>query len=106
MKPLALAALLAAVAASVSAQTPPTAPASNTTSSSSTTTTTTTAPAGQSSARAAVQAACAADFKAQCPDKAGADLQACVRENFDKMGDGCKGAIMTMMAQQGGGGDR
>ena len=108
MKPLVLAAFLAAAAApalasSALAQSAPPPPAGDT-ASSGTTTTTTTAPAGQSSARAAVGVACAADFKAQCPDKTGADLQSCVRDNFDKMGDPCKGAIMTMMAQGGGGG--
>ncbi len=105
MKSLALAALLAAaVAAPALAQTAP--PAPNATTTSTTTTTTATAPAGQSSARAAVTTACAADFKASCPDKAGPDLQQCVRDNFDKMSDPCKGAIMTMMAAQGGGGER
>ena len=105
MKSLVLAALLAAAAApalaaqsSPAQSTPP--PASDAAS-----TSPTPAPAGQSSARAAVGVACAADFKASCPDKAGPDLQQCVRDNFDKMSDGCKGAIMTMMAE-GGGGER
>ena len=103
MKPLILAAVLAAAAPALAfAQSTP-APANSTTTSS--TTTTTTAPAGQSSGRAAMMTACAADFKAQCPEKTGAEMQSCVRENFDKMSDGCKGAIMTMMSQ-GGGGDR
>ena len=107
MKSLVLAALLAAVAAPALAQSsaPAAAPATSTTSSTTSTTTTTPAPAGQSSARAAVGVACAADFKAQCPGKTGPDMQSCVRDNFDKMSEGCQGAIMTMMSQ-GGGGER
>ena len=105
MKSLVLAALLAAVAAPSLAQS--TQPSNTTTTTSSTTTTTTPAPAGQSSAREAVMTSCAADFKAQCPNNAPGtpELQSCVRENFDKMSDPCKSAIMTMMAA-GGGGDR
>lgn len=104
MKSLVLAALLAAAAAPALAQS--TQPPASSTTTSSTTTTTTPAPAGQS-AMAAVGVACAADFKAQCPNNAPGtpELQQCVRDNFDKMSDGCKSAIMTMMAQ-GGGGER
>ena len=104
MKSLVLAALLAAAAAPALAQS--TAPANSTTTTSSTTTTTAPAPAGQS-ARAAVMTSCAADFKAQCPNSAPGtpEMQSCVRDNFDKMSDPCKSAIMTMMAA-GGGGDR
>ena len=109
VKPLVLAALLASAAlpglASSQAMPAPAAPAATT--STTTTTTTATVPAGQSSARAAVMAACSADFKAQCPTSApGPDLQQCVRDNFDKLSDGCRGAIMTMLAAQGGAGQR
>lgn len=105
MKTFILAALLAAAAAPALAQstTPPPAAGTSTT----TTSTTTTPAAGQSSARAAVGAACAADFKTNCPNNTPGtpEMQQCVRDNFDKMSDGCKSAIMTMMAQ-GGGGER
>jgi hypothetical protein len=59
--------------------------------------------------RAAMRAACAADFAKLCPDAKpgpGGGLRECIESNQDKLSDGCKAAIQSMRAamQNGGGG--
>ncbi len=45
-----------------------------------------------------VQTQCAADMKTYCDGKTGPDRRACMQENADKLSDGCKSAIQSMMA--------
>jgi hypothetical protein len=63
---------------------------------------------GGSDPRAAMRAACAADFAKLCPDAKpgpGGGLRECIQSNQDKLSDGCKAAIMSArQAMQGGGG--
>ena len=49
-------------------------------------------------ARAAMREACAADFKTLCEGKQGREAMMCLRDNADKVSDGCKDAMAKMMA--------
>jgi hypothetical protein len=49
-------------------------------------------------ARAAMRQACAADVKTLCDGKQGREAMMCLRDNADKMSDGCKDAMAKMRA--------
>jgi ABC-type uncharacterized transport system YnjBCD ATPase subunit len=51
---------------------------------------------GQSDARAALRQACAADAKTLCADKQGREMMMCLRDNSDKVSQGCKDAMAKM----------
>jgi hypothetical protein len=55
-------------------------------------------------ARAAMREACAADMQKLCADKQGREAFMCLRENADKVSQGCKDAQAKMrsLAQPGG----
>jgi len=47
-------------------------------------------------ARQAMRAACAADFQSLCSGKAGREAMMCLRDNADKVSQGCKDAMAKM----------
>ncbi|HSV03871.1 MAG TPA: hypothetical protein VLI41_11775 [Phenylobacterium sp.] len=47
-------------------------------------------------ARQAMRQACAADFQSLCEGKAGREAMMCLRDNADKVSQGCKDAIAKM----------
>ena len=49
-------------------------------------------------AREAMMNACAADMKTLCEGKAGRERMMCMRDNADKLSDGCKDAMAKMRA--------
>ena len=49
-------------------------------------------------AREAMMKACAADMKTNCDGKTGRDAMMCMRENADKLSDGCKDAMAKARA--------
>ena len=55
---------------------------------------------GSPAARQAMMKACAADAKALCADKAGRELQACLRQNTDKLSPSCGSALAKMPRRQ------
>ena len=58
-------------------------------------------------ARQAMMQACAADMKSLCADKQGREAFMCLRDNADKLSQGCKDAQAKMRAARqaaGGGG--
>jgi hypothetical protein len=55
-------------------------------------------------ARETVMRACAADFKTLCEGKEGRERMMCVRDNADKLSDGCRDALAKMRAARQGGG--
>jgi hypothetical protein len=52
---------------------------------------------GGNPAMAKVRESCAADMQKLCPDKHGAERHQCMKDNADKVSDGCKTAMADMM---------
>ncbi len=49
-------------------------------------------------ARQTMTTQCAADMKTDCDGKTGREMMQCMRENSDKVSDGCKSAMQALMA--------
>lgn len=49
-------------------------------------------------ARQTMMTQCAADMKTNCDGKTGREMMQCMRENSDKLSDGCKSAMQGWMA--------
>src|SRR5215831_17093303 len=52
-------------------------------------------------ARQAMRQACAADFQTLCAGKQGREAMMCLRDNSDKLSQGCKDAMAKMPRRQG-----